>query len=93
MLSWSTITIVMSNLWVFLKPVLLMILNNVTAELIEFVTETVTGLKDTDLSSEEKRIAAFEAVKVKLADDGDSLTDSVIYLLIEIAVNKMKEDD
>ncbi len=93
MFSWSTITVVMSGLWVYLKPVLLMLVSSVGEELLEFVGDVVGELAKVDyddLGDEGKRLEAFLIIKDHLKEKGDSVTDSVINLLIEIAVGRLK---
>lgn len=90
MFSWSTVSIIMSSLWVFLKPVILVLLNEVKDELLELALNTVKGLKDADLTSAEKREAAFETIKASALETGQKLSDSTINLLIEMAVKKLK---
>lgn len=90
MFSWTTIKIVMSGLWVFLKPVLLVLLNEVKDELLELALKTVTELKDKDLSDSEKRAAAFAAIKNEAFVTGQELSDSTINIVLEMAVKKLK---
>lgn len=93
MFSWSTITIIMSGLWTFLKPVLLALLSEVKDELLELALNTVKGLKDADLTSAEKREAAFEAIKANALETGQELSDSTVNLLLEMAVKKLRIEE
>lgn len=93
MFSLSTIKIVMSGLWTFLKPVLLALLSEVKDELLELALKTVTGLKDADLSSVEKRTAAFNAIKAEALATGQELSDSTINLVLEMAVKKLRTEE
>ena len=92
MFGWTTVSIIMSGLWTFLKPVLLALLSEVKDELLELALDTVKGLKETDLTSTEKREAAFDAIKANALETGQELSDSTINLVLEMAVNKLKAE-
>jgi len=80
----------MSGLWTFLKPVLLVLLDEVKDDLLKLALNTVKSLKITDLTSAEKREVAFETIKASALETGQKLSDSTINLLIEMAVKKLK---
>jgi hypothetical protein len=62
----------------------------VSKELLENVLYTVKALQETELSNTEKRNEAFYQIKERLKMEGKELTDSMINLLIEFAVQKLK---
>jgi hypothetical protein len=55
-----------------------------------FALQIVTKLASTDLSSAEKRAEAFKQIKAEAISQGKALSDSVINLIIELAVEKWK---
>jgi hypothetical protein len=59
-------------------------------EFSEFATSTIATLAATDLTSEAKRLEAFKKIKEEAAARGKTLSDSIINLLIELAVAKFK---
>ena len=78
----GTIGIIFSWLWVFVKPVLLMLLDTVTKETLELAKGVVDELSRTDFSSIEKRALAFTRIKDLAAASGNDLKDSTVNLLI-----------
>lgn len=90
MFTWFTI--IFSGLWTFLKPVLIVLLNDVKDEVLEFALETVTELSAKNLTSWEKRDQAFELIKGKLEEEGKEVADSSVNLLLEMAVSKLKAE-
>lgn len=90
MFSWTTVTLLMSGVWKLLKPVFIMIVKEVKEEAIELAIEIVEELSKTDLSSEEKRLQAFNTIKIELQESGEELADSSINLILELAVAKLK---
>ncbi len=55
-----------------------------------FAMSTIATLAATDLTSEAKRLEAFKKIKEEAAARGKTLSDSIINLLIELAVAKFK---
>ena len=88
---WDTFKLFFNAVWSWLKPIVLALLNFATKEILDSVLEIVKEMAGTDLSNSEKREAAFEKVKDLLVAEGKDLGDSMINLLIELAVQKMKE--
>lgn len=88
---WNTVSIVMSYVWVFCKPIMVSLIAMMTKEALEIVYEVVVALSETDLTNEEKRKEAFTQIKYLLKQRGLELKDSIIYLLIELAVTRLKE--
>lgn len=88
---WNTVSIIMSAVWVFCKPIMVSLISMMTKEALEIVYEVVVALSETDLTNEEKRKEAFCQIKYLLKQRGLELKDSIIYLLIELAVTRMKE--
>jgi len=60
------------------------------AEFKDFAINTVGTLQNTDLSNEEKRKTAFEAIKQEAISKGKDLSDSLINLLLELALQYIK---
>ena len=83
-------TLFFSKLWVILKPIVMMLIQHVSKEVMEMVIETVRALASTDLTNEEKRKKALYQIKENLKVEGKELGSSVINLLIEIAVQRLK---
>lgn len=73
-----------------LKPILLMIIQLITKEALELVLEVVKEVSTMDLTNSEKREQAYRLAKVRLSEAGHDLKDSVVNLLIELAVSKLK---
>ena len=59
-------------------------------EVLDLALEVVMDLAKTDLSSSEKRDAAFDAIKEKLEAEGKVVGNSLINLSIELAVQRLK---
>jgi hypothetical protein len=60
------------------------------AEFKDFAVATVVELSKTDLTSEAKRAEAFKKIKDEAAKRGKTLSDSLINILIELAVSRLK---
>jgi len=60
------------------------------AELKDFAINTVGTLQSTNLSNEEKRRQAFEEIKAEAINRGKNLSDSLINVLIELALQYIK---
>ena len=86
----GTIGIVFSWLWVFVKPVLLMLLDTVTKETLELARNVVEDMSKTDFSNAEKRAVAFGRIKDMTVAAGKNVSDSTINLLIELAYKMLK---
>lgn len=82
-----------SNIWDFIKPVVLAFLSDVGSDLAEVALYAVKTLAESDLSDEEKRDQAVELIKAKLKEKGKEAKDSLINLAIEIAVQKLKSEE
>jgi protein tyrosine/serine phosphatase len=63
-----------------------MLLYLLLGKLKDFAIVVITNLAKTDLSSEEKRKAAFDEIKKQAKSAGRDLKDSVINLVIELCV-------
>lgn len=72
---------------IFLNIILGMILGKLKA----FALSTVEKLNAETLTNEEKREAAFKAIKEEGIEEGKSLRDSLINLIIEVAVTYLKK--
>ena len=86
----GTIGIVFSWLWVFVKPILTILLATVTKEVVEMIRDVVYEMSQTDLTNAEKRAVAFARIKEKLVLQGKELGDSTINLLIELVYKSIK---
>jgi hypothetical protein len=86
----GTIGIVFSWLWVFIKPILTILLATVTKEVVEMIRDVVYEMSQTDLTNAEKRAVAFARIKEKLVLQGKELGDSTINLLIELVYKSIK---
>jgi hypothetical protein len=62
-------------------------------EFSSFAIATIAGLAATDLTNEAKRAEAFAKIKAEAAARGKTLGDSIINLLIELAVAKFKNEN
>jgi len=89
---WTTIAVLMSGVWKLLKPVLIMIAKEIKEESIELALEIVEELSKADLSSEQKRLQAFNTIKIELQESGEELADASINLLVELAVSNIKRE-
>jgi hypothetical protein len=75
----------------FFKPFAKAMLEHVVGELADFVIYVVRTLMTVDnLTSEEKRKQAFEAIKAEAKRRRVELKDSAINLAIELAVQLIK---
>jgi hypothetical protein len=75
----------------FFKPFAKAMLEHVVGELADFVIYVVRTLMTVDnLTSEEKRKQAFEAIKAEAKRRRVELKDSTINLAIELAVQLIK---
>jgi hypothetical protein len=75
----------------FFKPLSKAMLEHVVGELADFVIYVVRALVTVDnLTSEEKRKQAFEAIKAEAKRRRVDLKDSAINLAIELAVQLIK---
>lgn len=70
-------------------PILIQIL---IAEFKDFVLNVVGTLQKTDLSNEEKRSQAFVDIKAEAVRRGKYIPDSIIDILINLALNYIKNN-
>ncbi len=64
----------------------------IVAELKEIAIEIVAEIGSTDLSNEEKRNEAFTRIKESAKEKGLEARDSLINLIIELAVQYLKNN-
>lgn len=64
----------------------------IIGQLQSFAIDTVARLAQTDLNNEEKRKRAFEDIKDKAVSSGIEVRDSLINVLIEMAVLSFKKE-
>jgi hypothetical protein len=79
-----------SKIWTLIKPVITLLLSSVVSQALPMALEIVESLATKDLTNTEKRNEAFKQISDKLAEDGHTLTTSVINLVIECAVQALK---
>ena len=61
------------------------------AEFKDIAATIIYELTQSDLSSGEKRTAAFNRIKQEVIKSGKDASDSLIYLLIELVYQKVKK--
>lgn len=87
---WEKIKLAMTAVFEWLKPLIKIILTEIKEEGLELALEVVTSLASADMSNSEKREAAFSQLKAQLKAGGKEVADSLIYTMIELAVQKLK---
>jgi len=75
----------------FVKSAVDQLSQKLIVELKDFGLSVVTALENTDLTSEEKRLEAFEQIKAEAIRRGLAFRDSSINLLIELCVSQLKQ--
>ena len=90
---WDAFKVFFTSVWTWLKPVIMAVINYASKEVLDLALTVVKELAATDLSSSEKRDAAFDKIKEMLLAQGKDLGDSMINLLIELAVQKIKAEN
>ena len=88
---WEKLKFFVSAVYEFLKRVIAIFMSEVGALLAKVAMEAVKMMMNKDIPNSEKRDAAFEYIKGELLSKGIAIGSSVIYLAIEIAVQKLKE--
>jgi len=90
---WDALKVFFTSVWKWLKPIVMAIISFASKEVLDAVLDVVRELAATDLANEEKRTLAFEKIKEMLKVQGKELGDSMINLLIELAVQKLKAEE
>lgn len=85
------IKFIMSKMWIFLRPFIIILLSQVGPLLAEAAMAAVTVAADINVSDSEKREKAYELIAEDLRSKGVIVTASVINMAIEAAVQKLKE--
>ncbi len=85
------IQFIMSQMWEFLKPFILVLMSKIGPVLAEAAISAVTAAAASSLGSSAKHDYAFNAIVDDLKQHGIEIGTSVINLAIEAAVAKMKE--
>jgi hypothetical protein len=85
---WDAIKLYMSKIWTIIKPTVMAFLSQAGKQVLDIAMEIVTDLAKSDLSSDDKRKAAFDAIKDKLEAEGKVVGNSLINLAIELAVTE-----
>ena len=88
---WTKLKLFVSSVYSFLSPVIDIFMSNIGPILAKLAMEAVKAAASTDLSNKDKREMAFNNIKDWLIKDGIEIGSSMIYLAIEIAVQKLKE--
>ncbi len=73
-----------------LKSVFSVVSKQLIDELLDFAITICKDLDAEDLTSSEKRKEAFKSIKAEATERGLDLRDSLVNLLIELAVNYVK---
>ena len=87
---WEAIKLYMSKIWAIIKPSVMAFLTTAGQQVLDLAVEIVSELQLGDLTSDEKREAAFAQIKEKLAAEGKVVGNSLINLAIELAVQRLK---
>ena len=85
------IKFMLSDVWTFLLPFIKLLMTGAGRLLAESALKAVTIMASRELSSDAKRSAAVQLVKVDLASAGLDLATSAINAAIEAAYLKFKE--
>ena len=88
---WDAVKLYMSKIWALIKPTVMLLLNSLFQDVLSMAVDVVTELASSDLSSSEKREAAFDKIKEMLESQGKEIGSSLINLAIELAVQKIKD--
>lgn len=89
---WEAIRLVMSAAWKWLKPVLIMIWRDIDDEIYAVAEDVVRRLTYENITNEEKRKKAFNEIKSKVKEQGGIIGDSLVNLLIELVLQKIKSE-
>ena len=87
---WDKIKIFLSNMWVFIYPFIKQFIVGVGPTILTLAISVCTKYQVGDLSSEQKREAAFVEIKETLLAKGIEVGTSVINSAIESAVAYIK---
>ena len=79
------------ELWSFIKVAFAGAVELALAQIKDVAIVTVAELQNQDMSNEDKRRIAFNRIKTYVTDKGLNIKDSLINLIIEIAVAYIKE--
>ena len=74
----------------FIDEALPVVMQVLIAEFKDAMINIVGRLQSTDLSNEDKRKEAFKDIKLEAARRGKTLSDSVIDILLNLALNYIK---
>jgi hypothetical protein len=85
------IQFIMSQMWEFLKPFILVLMSKIGPALADAAMHAVTAAAASALDSSAKRDYAFDVIVEELKQQGIETATSVIYLAIETAVAKVKD--
>lgn len=89
---WSKIKIVMSAIFNELIPFFKQFLSEYGTIVLQIAGQVVMDLATSKLSSEQKREAAYVAIKEELVKKGIEVSSRVINSAIEVAVAKLKDN-
>lgn len=89
---WDAIKLVMSSIWIWLKPVLMYLLKEIGKDIMQVVERVIREVSLEEMTNEEKRCEAFDRIKEILRQEGKVLADSTLNLLIELVYQKIKRD-
>jgi hypothetical protein len=89
---WESIKVFFNSVFAWLKPIVMAVISFASKEILDAALDVVKQLAMTDLTNEEKREAAFDQIKEMLKAEGKEVGSSMINLLIELAVQKLKAE-
>lgn len=65
----------------------------IIGKLKDFAYQTIEELSHSDLTNEEKRKKAFDKIRDKAVEMRIDIADSLVYTIIELAVQKLKNKE
>ncbi len=89
---WEKVKFIMSQLWEFLKPFIKILMSEFGQALADAAMKAVLFASSQDMSNSDKRDTAFKMIMEDLKTKGISVSSSVIYTAIEVAVQKLKAE-
>jgi hypothetical protein len=82
---------VMSGVWGFLRPLIVVLLSNIGPLLIESAQAAVIAAEGENLTGDERKKLATKAVQQVLAQKGFEVGKEVISIVLKLAVVEMRE--
>lgn len=88
---WLKIKAVSSDVWQYIKPMVVLLLTTVGKELMAAAIAAVTKAAKSGLSNSAKREMAYQQIRSDMVAAGYQAAESAINLALEMAVQKIKE--